>query len=150
MQMGQKLKLFLSVLAGIVAGSLINTLLIEVGNKLITAPAGLDFTKEGDWGKAVQLSLLEPRHFVFPFLAHALGTFAGAYLATLLSPQEKIRMAFIVGGFFLTGGIIASIIIPAPGWFIVTDLLFAYIPMAYIAGRVYLKSISKTHKTKTT
>jgi hypothetical protein len=30
------------------------------------------------------MHLFEPRHFIFPFLAHSLGTFAGAFVATLL------------------------------------------------------------------
>jgi len=35
--------------------------------------------------------------------------------------------------FFLCGGVMASVMIPAPSWFIATDLLLAYLPMAWLA-----------------
>ena len=44
-------------------------------------------------------------------------------------------MAYAIGAFFLLGGVAASFMIPAPGWFIALDLLAAYIPMAWLAVR---------------
>ena len=40
---------------------------------------------------------------------------------------------YIVGAFYLLGGIAASSMIPAPLWFIALDLVVAYIPMAWLA-----------------
>jgi hypothetical protein len=45
-------------------------------------------------------------------------------------------MAYIVGVFFLIGGIAAASMISAPTWFIVLDLVVAYLPMAWLAGMV--------------
>ena len=74
-----------------------------------------------------------------PFLAHALGTFAGAYLSSLLSANNKMRIALSIGGIFLSGGLMAAYMIPAPIWFVAADLMLAYLPMAYLAGRIAFK-----------
>jgi hypothetical protein len=45
-------------------------------------------------------------------------------------------MAYVVGGFFLVGGIAASAMIPAPTWFKALDVVLAYLPMAWLGGRI--------------
>lgn len=47
-----------------------------------------------------------------------------------------MRFAIAIGVIFLCGGIAASLMISAPAWFIALDLLAAYIPMAWLAGRL--------------
>ena len=71
-----------------------------------------------------------------PFLAHALGTFVGALVAYLIAATYKLQLAYVIGAFFLCGGVVASFLIPAPTWFIALDLLAAYIPMAWLATRI--------------
>jgi hypothetical protein len=45
-------------------------------------------------------------------------------------------MALIVGGLFLLGGVMAAFQIPAPAWFVTTDLLIAYVPMALLGWKL--------------
>jgi hypothetical protein len=47
-----------------------------------------------------------------------------------------MKFALGLGVFFLLGGIAAAFMIPAPTWFIILDLVAAYIPMAYLAGKL--------------
>lgn len=69
------------------------------------------------------MPLLEAKHFVFPFLAHALGTFAGAFLAATLAASHKMKFALGMGVVFLLGGITAVFLPPtAPLWFKALDL----------------------------
>lgn len=82
------------------------------------------------------IHLFEPRHFVFPFLAHALGTFAGALVASLLAPGRSPVPAWAVGCAFLLGGIAGVVMLPAPLWFSALDLLAAYLPPAWLAHRL--------------
>ena len=82
------------------------------------------------------MHLFETRHFVFPFLAHALGTLVGAYVAVMIAGGNRMKFSMAVGGLFLLGGITNVIMLPAPGWFIGVDLIGAYIPMAWIGGRL--------------
>src|SRR5688500_15032610 len=93
----------LAVILGLVLGCVVNMGLILLGGKLIPPPPGADvMTAEG---LKASIHLFEPKHFMFPFLAHALGTLAGAFLATVVSGGPNRVPAFIVGGFFLFGGI---------------------------------------------
>ena len=82
---------------------------------------------------AAGIHLYGPEHFIFPFLAHALGAFTGALMAHLLTAEHKERLAWKLGSLSLLGGITAATLIPAPAWYIAVDLVFAYLPMAYLA-----------------
>jgi hypothetical protein len=124
----------LAVLVGIVVGGGVNMALITLGPSLIPPPAGVDVTNAESLSKSIHL--FEPRHFVMPFLAHAVGTFVGALAAFLIAATQKTQFAWAIGGFFLCGGIAASFMIPAPAWFIALDLLAAYLPMAWLAIRI--------------
>lgn len=125
------LRNILGVVAGIVLGGMVNMALITASPSLIPPPAGVDVTDAASLAKSIHL--FQPRHFVMPFLAHALGTFVGALVAYLIAASWKARMAYIVGAVFLLGGISASFMIPAPVWFIALDLIVAYLPMAWLA-----------------
>jgi hypothetical protein len=120
----------LAVIAGIVVGSLVNGMLIGFGGAVIAPPSGVD-PSNLDSIKA-SIHLFEPKHFLFPFLAHAVGTLVGAFVATFISASRSLTIALIIGGLFLIGGIAASLLIPAPAWFIATDLILAYIPAALL------------------
>lgn len=132
--MSQVLRFVLAVVVGFVVGSVVNMALIQLGGLLIPPPSGADVaTAEG---LKASIHLFEPRHFVFPFLAHALGTFAGAVAATLVTPQRKPLPAYAVGGLFLLGGIVMVFMLPSPLWFNALDLLLAYLPCAWLGHRL--------------
>jgi len=120
----------LALIAGIVIGGSVNMALVMLSPSLIAPPAGVDVNNAESLSKAIHL--FEPRHFVMPFLAHALGTLAGALAAFLVAATYKAPMAYAIGVVFLCGGVAASFMIPAPAWFIALDLLAAYLPMAWL------------------
>lgn len=128
--MPKTVRLILATLAGLVIGSLVNMGLITLSGHVIPPPAGADVTTTE--GLKASLHLFEPRHFIFPFLAHALGTLVGAYVATLLAPGRTSGPAWVVGALFLLGGIAAVAMLPAPVWFSALDLVFAYLPAAWL------------------
>ncbi len=131
--MSPTLKNILAVITGIVVGSVVNMGIITISESIIPPPEGADLkTLEG---MKASMHLLGPKNFIFPFLAHAGGTFVGAWLAALIAASYKMRFAMAIGFVFLIGGIMASIMIPAPTWFKVFDLVLAYIPVAWLAGR---------------
>lgn len=121
----------LAVIVGFVAGSVVNMALVVTGPKIIPPPAGVDLSKAESI--AASIHLFEPKHFVFPFLAHALGALTGALVAYLIAASYRAIFAWVIGVLFLAGGIAASFMIPAPKWFIALDLLVAYLPMAWLA-----------------
>jgi hypothetical protein len=122
-----------AVLLGIVVGSVINMCLIMVSGNVISPPAGADVTTME--GLKASMHLFEPKHFLFPFLAHALGTLAGAAVAATVAGSRRVACAFVVGAFFLVGGIANVIMLPAPLWFSAADLILAYLPMAWLGSR---------------
>ena len=124
----------LAVLAGLVIGIFVNGVLITISPMIIPPPAGVDVNDTESLSKAIHL--FEPRHFIIPFLAHALGTLTGALAAYLIAASYKARLAYVIGILFLCGGIAASFMIPAPTWFKVLDLLVAYLPMAWLATQI--------------
>jgi hypothetical protein len=132
------LKNTLAVLTGLIIGSLVNSVIIYFSNAIITPPIGVDVkTLEG---LKAGIHLFEPRHFIFPFLAHAIGTFIGAILTTIIAVTHKLKFAMAIGIVFLMAGIANVMMIPAPIWFNIVDLAFAYIPMAFLAHKLAYKN----------
>lgn len=123
----------LVVILGIFLGSVVNITLLLVGNAIIKPPHGLNPTDAESLKQNIHL--LAPIHFVTPFLAHALGTMVGAFVVGKLVSTKNFVFAMGIGFFFLLGGISTVFTIPAPVWFSCLDLLFAYIPMAYLGWK---------------
>ena len=127
-------RLILAVIAGVVVGSFANMALIMISGHVIPPPAGVDTTTAE--GLKAAMPLFEPKHFLFPFLAHAVGTLVGAFVATLATPGRTCGPAWVVGALFLIGGIAAVAMLPSPLWFTVVDLVLAYLPMAWLGHRL--------------
>lgn len=124
----------LAVIAGVVLGGVVNYGIIIISGSIIPPPEGADVTTSE--GIAASIHLWQPQHFIMPFLAHALGTFAGALLAGAIAGSHKMIFALVIGFVFLLGGLAMTFEVPSPIWFIVVDLVGAYIPMAFIAGKL--------------
>jgi len=121
----------LSILVVVLIGGIVNMAIVMSGGFLIAPPKGADLTTEKGWLAA--MPLMEPKHFLMPFLAHAIGSFVAAYLATRFSKTKAIRIPIIIASIYLIGGIMEVMNLNAPLWFNVIDLLGAYFPMAFIA-----------------
>ena len=131
--MNPTLRNVLAVIAGWLVGSTINMALIKTGHSLLPIE-GID-PNDMD-ALAAAMPTLDAKYFIFPFLAHALGTLVGAVVAALIAVSSKAKMALIVGVLFLLGGIAVNYMIPGPMWFTALDILVAYIPMAWIGGKL--------------
>ena len=128
----------LALLVGIVAGSCFNMGVLEIGSKLIPAPEGVDI---GNFESIkTQIHLYQPNQFLFPFLAHALGTFTGVWVFMLLAKTRyPIRYVIVFGSFYFIGGLSMVLILPSPLWFNILDLTLAYFPMAYLGNKLSIK-----------
>lgn len=124
----------IALVAGLICGALVNILLVMLGSAVIPAPEGLDTSSTESLKKGAHL--LEPKHYLFPFLAHALGTFAGALEVASIAKSRQRLLAMMVGVFFLLGGLIMASSVPAPSWFLILDLGLAYLPMAWLGGKL--------------
>lgn len=131
----------LAAIAGIVIGAVVNGGLISLSPALIPPPPGVDVNDVASLAKSMHR--FEPRHFVMPFLAHALGTLTGALAAYLIAASYKAHFAYAVGVLFLCGGIAACFMIPAPAWFMALDLIVAYLPMAWLGIRIGSRALHR-------
>jgi len=112
------------------AGMLLNLVLVEYSFYFISPPEGVNLTTED--GLQSAMSLMEPKHFLMPFLAHALGTFVSAVLVSRFTTERQFSRAMLLGFLFLSGGIYMARAWSSPLWFNIIDLGLAYLPMAYL------------------
>ena len=123
--MNSIIKNILAVIIGVTIGMVVNMGLIIIGSKIFPYPSEVYFLDATSW---------DIKYFIFPFLAHAIGTLAGAFSSIKIS--KNIINAIIVGIYFLSGGIYMVVILPSPIWFICLDLIIAYIPMALLGWKL--------------
>jgi len=128
----QFLKIFACIVLGLSIGGLVNYGLIILTSTFV--PEGVDPSNVESIKRNIHR--YTPFHFLFPFLAHAIGTFVGAFVAQRLSKSTHKFPAYTVGFFFLIGGITMILQLPSPAWFTVIDLGLAYIPMAWLAAKL--------------
>ena len=118
--------LFVIILA-LIIGSVVNMSLVITGHEIFPLTDGFDPKNAMHW---------ELRHFVFPFLAHALGTLSGSFIVAKFCTSYHKIFALSIGAFFLIGGVMMVFIIPAPIWFLLLDLIISYIPMGYLGWKI--------------
>ena len=125
--MSSIIKNVLALIGGGLIGMIANMGLIITGNQLIPFSDNINPMNAMNW---------EIKYFIFPFLAHAIGTLSGAFIASKFSGSYHMLFAMCIGIFFLIGGISMVFILPAPIWFIVIDLVFAYLPMGWLGWKI--------------
>jgi len=128
------LRNILAVIAGFIVGSVVNMGIVMISGSVIPPPAGADTSTMEGLKEAMHL--FEAKHFIFPFLAHAFGTFVGAFVATLIVVNHKLKFALGIACFFLLGGTVNVLMLPTPLWYAFVDLIGAYIPMAWFAAKL--------------
>ena len=115
-------------------GSGVNMLLILLGSVVVPLPNGADPTDAEAIKKA--MPHFTALHFVFPFLAHALGTLVGAIVVARVGAAVAPTFPLAIAGLFLLGGIVNALYLPAPFVLVALDLLLAYLPMGYLGWRI--------------
>jgi hypothetical protein len=132
------LRNILAVVAGLIVGGAVNMGILMLGMAVLPPPPGVDIMDIASINAHIhEYSFVA---LMVPFLAHALGTLAGAFLAAKLAASKGMFPAMLIGIVFLFGGIDAVRQIPnAPLWFDVLDLVVAYLPMGWLGWRFALR-----------
>ena len=125
-----------AVVLGWLVGSSLNMGLIQTGLYIFPI-SGIDPNDMDAFAEV--MPTLEFEYFIFPFLAHALGTLVGAIMASMIAESKKMKFALYIGGLFLIGGIAVNYMLAGPTWFAVADIVLAYIPMAWLGGKIGVK-----------
>ncbi|WP_413532089.1 hypothetical protein [Empedobacter brevis] len=126
----------LAFLIGLFLANIVNISLIILGNNVIPVPEGADISST----EAMQetMHLLKPQNYLFPFLAHALGSFTGGFVIAKLAAKSKMKLALAFGILYLSFGLYMIAVIPAPTWFSILDGFIAYLPMTYFGAKLTL------------
>ncbi len=95
--MNRIIRNILAVIAGWLLGSVINLSLIKIGHSVFPIE-GIDPSDME--ALAEVMPTLDFKYFIFPFLAHALGTLIGAFIAGLIAANHKMKFALGIGAFF--------------------------------------------------
>ncbi len=127
------LKNLLVAIVALFIGAMANGLLVQLGGSVFPPPPGYDFTTEE--GLAAGMAVMEPKHFVFPFLAHALGTLISALIIARFAASRQLQWALNISALFFMGGVYMVTVLPSPMWFNIMDLGLAYFPMAFLGYR---------------
>lgn len=131
--MNPSLRNALAVICGLVVGGAVNMALIIFGGKWMPPPTGVDVNDINSIN--AHIGEYTVPQLMMPFLAHALGTLVGAFVAARLAFSRHLILAMIIGALFLVGGIMAVRMIPnSPTWFSALDLAVAYLPMAWLGA----------------
>jgi hypothetical protein len=128
------LKNILMTVCGAVTGGTVNMALVILGGMVVTPPTGVDLTTAE--GLAAGMPLMQPQHFLFPFLAHAVGTLVGAWIVARFAASRQLQLSMIISALFFAGGFQMVMEFPSPVWFNVTDLVLAYFPMGWLGYKV--------------
>lgn len=134
--MKQVVRYFLAIFAGALMGSVANMLIISFSTTIIPLPEGADNSSVQSLEDTIHL--FQFKHFIMPFLAHALGSLIGGAIAAWIAPRNKLLVALTIGSFFLIGGAMMIFQLPSPIWFNIIDLTLAYLPMSWIGYRIHL------------
>ncbi len=131
----------LYVIIALFIGAFVNGKIVEISPTVIPPPTGADFTTEA--GLKAAAELMQPKHFIMPFLAHALGTLVSALVLLFFFKERQALFirSLIVGGLFFLGGLSMVFMIPSPWWFILADLGLAYFPMALLPFWIKYRSL---------
>ena len=125
------IKNILITVCAVFVGALVNMALVITGGSVVPSPPGVDLTTAE--GLAAGMPLMQPQHFLFPFLAHAAGSFVGAWIVARFAASGQLLLSMIVCGLFFLGGLQMVMELPSPLWFNLSDLVLAYFPMGLMA-----------------
>ena len=119
----------IGVVAGVLIGSYVNRCIVELGD-IFSKSAGVNITTEE--GLKAGMAYMQPKHFIAPFLAHAVGTLVATFIAALIAVDRRKIITRVISLLYFVGGAYMVAILPSPTWFNRLDLIVAYFPMGIL------------------
>lgn len=129
------------VIAGVLIGSYVNMFIVSIGPTFFPLPEGVNITTEE--GLKAGMSLMQPEHFIAPFLAHAIGTIVATFIAALIAVSRRKIITRVISLLYLAGGAYMVVTLPSPMWFNLLDLIVAYFPMGMLGYWLATRFVSE-------
>ena len=137
----------LGLVGGLLIGSMLNMGVLMISNFVIPFPEGVNPADANSIRDNIKL--FETKHYIMPFLAHALGTLIGVFVAFKIIQMFRatkfiaVGLALVIALLFLWGGLATSKSINSPEAPMLVDAVLCYIPMAIIGYWLALKRSPK-------
>lgn len=123
----------LAVLAGLITGMLVISVIESLGHRLIPPPEGIE---DMDLEKARELMKTLPAiHLVPVLIAHQIGALLGAFVCARFAVNHHKSFALGVAGTFLFFSVLLMFMLPHPVCFAVADLAL-YLPMGWLGWKL--------------
>jgi len=125
------------------AAALITFSIISLGHLIVPTPDGID-TNDFESIKS-NFHLFELKHFVFPLVAHIVGTFVASFLVSYLAMTHKLWFALGIGVLFMLVSLSLSIRIDYFNWIGIVEIA-QYIPVSFMGYKFWQLTNSKSSK----
>ncbi|MEE2906494.1 MAG: hypothetical protein VX527_01545 [Planctomycetota bacterium] len=123
-----------AVLVGLVAGMVFNMLIVMLSMVLYPMPEGVGWNDRE--GLAAYIETLPATAFLIVMLAHLGQAFFGGWIAALISRNNPMLVAMVIGVLSMLAGLYNLSTLPAPAWMWIEVPL--YLVAAWAAARLVL------------
>ncbi len=123
-----------AVFVGLIAGMMVNTLIVMFSTVLYPMPEGVSFNDRE--GLAAYIETLPATAFLIVMLAHLGQAFFGGWIAALISRSAPMLVAMVIGVLSMLAGLYNLSSLPAPAWMWIEVPL--YLVAAWAAARLVL------------
>lgn len=125
----------LAVLLGFIAGSVFNMALVSLSHVIYPLPEGIDPNDMEAFRAHVDANGLPTGSLMIVLAAHAGGSFVSGFVCGVIAKRSWYFAAAGLGIFWMCGGVFMLIMLPAPIWFAVADVLL-YVPAALVGVKL--------------
>lgn len=125
----------LAVIIGIVAGGAFNMAMVTASQAVYPLPDGIDPNDFDAFKAHVEAHGLPSGALIMVLVAHAGGSLVSGFVCGLIAMRSWYVAAIGLGILWTCGGIAMLMMLPAPTWFAVADVVL-YIPAALIGVRL--------------
>ena len=121
-----------AVIVGLIAGMVINMILVQLNMLVFPLPEGVEWTDTEAFKQAI--ATMPAAGWILVFAAHLGQAFVGGWTAARLGASHPMMLAMIVGVLSLAGGIANAVMLSVPTWVWIEMPL--YLVVAWLAGRI--------------
>jgi hypothetical protein len=125
----------LAVLLAVVFGSVFNMAIVTLSHTVYPLPEGIDPNDFDAFQAHVEAHGMPTGALLLVLVAHAGGSLVSGLVCGLIAKRPWYAAAGAIGFLWMCGGITMLMMLPAPVWFAVTDVVL-YIPAALAGVRL--------------
>ncbi len=139
------MKKVISVLAGLISGSLVMMLVQMLGHTLYPQPATMDPNDMGQLAQYVKTAPFMALFFII--ISYAVAAVFSGFISTLIANDSRRLYALICGGVFLIQSLFMMASLPTPIWFWVLGIaVWGLVELGYRLAPLVIRPSTKNLK----